>query len=51
MGMRSPRTRRSSMSVPDERFTKGLTVQDIPFLFTVESICKLVEQKLGDKAT
>jgi len=35
--------------VPSKEFKKGLTVQRIPFLFTVQSISNLVHKKLNKK--
>ena len=36
--------------VPGENFKQGITVQEIPFLFNVHSICNLIERKLKKKS-
>lgn len=35
--------------VPPEKIVDGLSVFKIPYLFTVQSLCNIVEKKLGEK--
>lgn len=36
--------------VPDDKFVEGLTIYKMPYLFTVHSLCNLVQEKLNVKS-